>query len=385
MRNERGTTGILNGYRGLLIASALIASVVPAIAAGQGCEIASKLDPASLNPTGVVGKGPGEPASIDSVKLTEEQAKQAKEKKFRVALVMPGMDIDWSKLQERGIRDTLAKYGAEVVAVADPNWQIDKQNNQIGDLIQLKPDAIIADPLDTTAQSEAYKSIGAAGIKLILMQQVPNGLKYPTDFQAMVSPDNPGNGQVAARMIDPFIPKEGVLGIINYGIDSFVTNERTRGVKEWFAANRPDARIKQADFLDPSKAGDVAANFLTANPDVNGLFVVFDAPAMQVAAALRAQALDVPIATVDLGNAVAMEISKCGLVKGVAGQRPYHQGVTEAEAALQVLLGNEVPAWVVVPSTPVLPQNLDEAYRDVWQAEPPKELTNSCQKNKTCM
>ena len=110
---------------------------------------------------------------------------------------------------------------------------------------------------------------------------------------------------------------------------------RTKRVKEWFKENRPDITLKQADFVDTTKAGDVAANFLTANPDVKGLFVVWDAPAMQVASALRAQALDIPITTIDLGNEAGIELAQCGLVKGIAAQQPYDQGVAEAEAAIQ--------------------------------------------------
>ena len=176
---------------------------------GPGCSVAAGLDPAKLVPPQIVGSGPfGEkPATIDTVKLTDDQAAQARKQKFKVGVVMQTMDIDWSKLVVAGITDTLKKYGAELVAVTDPNFQVDKQVNQIGDMIQLHPQVIISIPVDNTATAEAYKSIGKAGIKLILMHQVPTGLKYPQDYQAVISPDNQGNGQVAAEMLSKYIPK----------------------------------------------------------------------------------------------------------------------------------------------------------------------------------
>ena len=356
------------------------------LAYAAGCEVANKINLASLVPPAIVGSGPfsEKPSTVDSLRLTDKQAVAAKAAKFRVGVVMQTMDIDWSKLVVAGITDTLKKYDAKLVGVTNPSFQVDKQVAQIGDMIQLKPQAIISIPVDNTATAEAYKSIGKAGIKLILMHQVPTGLKYPQDYQAVISPDNQGNGQVAAQMLSAHIADKGVIGIVDFGVDFFTTNERTRRVKEWFKQNRPDVKIKQVDFVDPSKAGDVAANFLTANPDINGLFVVWDAPAMQVASALRAQGKDLPITTIDLGIEAGVELAKCGLIKGIAAQQPYDQGVAEAEAAIQALLGNHPKPWIVLPAVPVLPSNLTESYKKIFNEKVPAELAAACKRENGC-
>jgi len=372
-----------NTIRRMALVSALVSALTAdgALSAqAAGCDIANKIDPASLVPPAIVGSGPsGEKSStVDTVKLTDEQSAKAKAAKFKVGVVMQTMDIDWSKLVVAGITDTLKKYDAELVGVTNPSFQADKQIAQIGDMIQLKPQAIISIPVDNTATAAAYKSISDAGIKLILMHQVPQGLQYPKDYQAVISPDNRGNGQVAAQILSAHIPDKGVVGVVDFGVDFFTTNERTKQVKEWFGKNRPDVTLKQVDFIDTTKAGDVAANFLTANPDINGLFVVWDAPAMQVASALRAQGKDLPIVTIDLGIEAGIELASCGLVKGIAAQQPYDQGVAEAEAAIQVLLGNEPPPWIVLPAVPVLPGNLTESYKKVFHEDPPAELTEAC-------
>lgn len=369
------------------LALSLVISAGGTVAAYAGsCDIANSLDPAKLVPPAIVGSGPfGEkPSTADSVKLTEEQAAKAKAAKFKVGVVMQTMDIDWSKLVVAGITDTLKKYDAELVGVTNPGFNSEKQIDQIGDMIQLKPQAIISIPTDNTATAAAYKSIGQAGIKLILMHQVPQGLEYPADYQAVISPDNRGNGQVAAQILAAHIPDKGVVGIVDFGVDFFTTNERTKQVKDWFAKNRPDVTLKQVDFVDTTKAGDVAANFLTANPDINGLFVVWDAPAMQVASALRAQGKDLPIVTIDLGVEAGIELASCGLVKGIAAQQPYDQGVAEAEAAIQVLLGNQPPPWIVLPAMPVLPKNLTESYKMVFHDDPPAELKSACVADNGC-
>jgi len=376
-------------------APAASAAVASAAAAGSaaasagtavGCTTANALDPVALTPPSVVSTSQfnEKPSTVDSVKLTDAQAAQATAGHFKIGIAMQTMNIDWSKLVVAGITDTLAKYGASVVSVTDPNFDPVKQTAQLGDMVTLHPNAVISMATDLTATAPAYKKIGQAGIKLILMHMVPKGLTYPADYQSVISPDNEGNGQVAAQILAQYIPQGGVVGIVNYGVDFFTTNVRTARFKAWMAANRPDIKLKQVDFIDPGKAGDAAANFLTANPDVQGIFAVWDAPAMQVASAERAQGKSLPITTIDLGNEVAIELAKCGLVKGLSAQQPYDQGVAEAEAALLTLIGQQPPSWIVLPSVPVLPKNVLQAYKLIWNTDPPKDLVDACNASGAC-
>jgi len=57
-------------------------------------------------------------------------------------------------------------------------------------------------------------------IKLILMHQVPQGLKYPADFQAVISPDNRGNGKWQRRFFRRTFPTRASVGIVDFGLIS---------------------------------------------------------------------------------------------------------------------------------------------------------------------
>ena len=48
--------------------------------------------------------------------------------------------------------------------------------------------------------------------------------------------------------------KGGTIGLVNFGVDYFSTNERTKGVREWMQKNRPDIKMKQVDFTDPAES-----------------------------------------------------------------------------------------------------------------------------------
>ena len=210
------------------------------------------------------------------------------------------------------------------------------------------------------------------------MDSIPTGLQHPQEYASMVSADSQGNGRIAAQILASCVAKGGTIGLVNFGVDYFSTNERTKGVNEWMKRNRPDIRIKMVDFTDPAKVSQIAGDFLTANPDVKGVFAVWDQPALDTLTSMRAQSVDIPVTTVDLGLQSAIEIAKGGPLKATGSQRPYDQGVAEAMAMMSALVGKDTPAWIGVQSLPVVQSNVLESFKIVFKKDPPAELVNAC-------
>jgi len=363
----------------ILAASALALSTAASLAQTPDSCVTG-VDLATLGPKGIVGQGPNgeKAASPDELALTDDEAAKVKAGKFKVGISMQTVNLDWSQLQVQGITETLSKYGVTVTGVASAEYQVDKQIADIENTIQQHPDGIISIPVDFTATAPTYKKVGQAGIKLVFMDSIPTGLKHPDDFATMVSADSQGNGQIAAQILASCMPQGGTIGLVNFGVDYFSTNERTKGVSEWMKKNRPDIVMKQVDFTDPSKVSQIAGDFLTGNPDVKGLFAVWDQPALDSLSSMRAQGIDIPITTVDLGVQSAIEIAKGGPLKATGSQRPYDQGVAEALAMMKALIGQTPPAWVGVQSLPVVQSNVLESFKTVFHKDPPAELVDAC-------
>ena len=338
------------------------------------------VDLATLGPTSIVGQGPhGEKAaSPDDLKLTEAEGAKIKAGHFKVGISMQTVNLDWSQLQVQGITDTLNKYGVAVTGVASAEYQVDKQIADIENTIQQHPDGIISIPVDFTATAPTYKKVSQAGIKLVFMDSIPTGLKHPEEYAAMISADSQGNGRIAAQILASCVAQGGTIGLVNFGVDYFSTNERTKGVREWMQKNRPDIKMKQVDFTDPSKVSQIVGDFLTGNPDVKGVFAVWDQPALDTLTSMRAQSIDIPVTTVDLGLQSAIEIAKGGPLKATGSQRPYDQGVAEAMAMMNALIGKTTPAWVGVQSLPVVQSNVLESFKTVFKKDPPAELLGAC-------
>lgn len=377
-------------YKAFLAAAALSALAL------TGCGSASqdqtafasevKLDPASLQPDGLVGKGrhDEEPSAVSALKLSDADKTKIAAGDYKVGIVMQTMDIDWSKLQVDGITKTLNDLGVEVIGVTNAKFDVKQQISDIQNMISKKPDAIISIPVDDVATAQAYKQVAQAGIKLVFIHMPPVGLEYPEDYQSVIAPDNQGNGEIAAKGLAEFIPKNGTVGIVDFGVDFFTTNQRTLRFKEWMKANRPDITLKQVSFTDTNNVGPVAANFVTANPDIKGLFAIWDSPASQAIAALRAAGVKLPMTTIDLGNEVAVDMASDGYIRAIGAQKPYDQGVAEALAVGNVFAGKTPPAWVALPAFPVTSENLLSAYKEIFKTDPPASVLDACKTSGVC-
>lgn len=321
----------------------------------------------------VTGLGPhGEfPSSADQLRLSEPQAAHAREKAFSVAVVLHTTTSDWSKQQIAGIEFALAQYGARVSAVIDCDFEANRQVRALQQQVRERPDAVISIPVDNLATVGAHRQVAAAGIKLVLMDNAPAGMLAGKDYVSVVSADNFGNGQMAAAILADHVPKGGMVGIIRFGAEFFVTNEREIAFRKWMKDHRPDVVLRQAPFAKIDDVPNVVIDFMAVNRDVDGIFVPWDEPALQAARALRSLGLERPISTVDLGNQIAIEIATGGLVKGVAAQQPFDLGRAEATAAIMALLGLEPPPWVALPALSVTPENLLESYEAVWHRPAP--------------
>ena len=324
----------------------------------------------------ISGLGPhGEfAASVDQLVISDEAAMRTAKAGFSVGLVLHTLQSDWSRLQIAGIRMVLERYGAELAEIMECGFQPERQAEALDALLELNPDAIISVPVGIVQVADAHRRIAAADIKLVLMDNAPSGLAARRDYVSVVSADNFGNGEVGAELLADHIPFNGHVTILGYDINFYVTNERELGFRKWLREHRPDVMIRRAEFSHPETAGRVVLDLLSAEDSPDAMFVVWDEPAMLAIEALRKIGREMPMTTVDLGSAAALELARGGALKGVGAQLPFDQGAAEATVAIMALSGDRPPAWVALPALAVTSENVLKAYEAVWHDEPPLAL-----------
>jgi ribose transport system substrate-binding protein len=352
------------------------------VASSSDNGVSAKADAALKDIQGkVLSKGPhGEdPSPRDAVALSDAEVAQIKAKGATAAIVMHYAGNDWATAQVNGLKSEFARLGIEVVAVTDANFKPDQQVSNIETVLAKKPSIIVSIPTDPVATASAYKKAAEAGVKLVFMDNVPNGLVAGTDYESVVSADNYGNGVVSAHLLAKSLGGAGKIGVIYHEADFFVTKQRYQGFTETIAKDYPDIKVVKAQGIaGPDFAGDaqkVADAMLSQNPDLNGIWAVWDVPAEGVMAAARAAGRnDLKIATEDLGTNVAIALAQNQLVVGLGAQQPFQQGVTEADIAGGALIGKKAPAYVALNALPVDHSNVLDAWKQVYSTDAPADL-----------
>jgi ribose transport system substrate-binding protein len=329
----------------------------------------------------VLSRGPhGEkPAPVSAVKLSAAELAKVKAMHATAAIVLHYGGNDWSTAQVAGLKFEFAKLGIRVIAVTDANFKPDKQVSDIETVLVKKPSIIVSIPTDPVATAKAYKKAAAAGVKLVFMDNVPDGMKAGKDYISVVSADNYGNGVAAAKLMCKALGGGGDIGAVYHGADFFVTKQRWEGFKTTITKSCPGVKLVVSTGISgPDFAGDAdkaAGAMLTRYPNLKGIWAVWDVPAEGVMSAARAAGRsNLVIATEDLGKNVAVELARNGLVKGLGAQRPFDQGTTEAKLAAYGLLGKKAPIYVALPALPVTHANVLKAWQQVYHAPAPSDV-----------
>ncbi|RUU57312.1 substrate-binding domain-containing protein, partial [Mesorhizobium sp. M2C.T.Ca.TU.002.02.1.1] len=267
--------------------------------------------------------------------------------------------------------------------VIDCAFDVDRQVAELQRLATEPVDAVISIPIGSARAADAHRAIAAAGKKLLLLDNAPTGMLPGKDYVSVISTDNFGLGQIGAELLAGHVAPGGTVGVLAYGVDFFATHEREIAFRKWMATHRPDLSLVRGKFADVTQAKAATAGLLQGNPDLAGLFAVWDVPAAGAIAAIRDAGRTIPITTVDLGNDVAADLAAGGLIKGIAAQLPYDQGVAVGIATILGLLDRQPPPWIALPGLGVTASNVVEAYQVVWRAPAPAALLKARKPRKT--
>lgn len=313
------------------------------------------------------GLGPhGErPAGSEFAQLTPEVCAQAQTRGFEVAVLLHTQASDWSQRQIAGIRTRLADAGAHLSEIVDCDYRPDLQIAAVERLVAARPDAVIAIPVGGTAVADAFRRLSAAGIRLVLLDNVPSGLLPERDYVSAVSADNFRLGQIAAQLLAPHVPHDGRVCVAAYNVDYFATAQREIAFGKWMRRERPDIHLDPIKFEAPARAGEAVSAYLERGIVPDGFFIVWDEPAVAALPVLATCRPTPSMTTVDLGSAAARALGEGRILRGVAAQRPFEQGLTAASAAILSLTDRSVPPWIVIPGIAVTKDNVAAVYRDV--------------------
>ncbi|GAB4380728.1 MAG: hypothetical protein Kow00121_37560 [Elainellaceae cyanobacterium] len=323
--------------------------------------------------------------SAKEVQLSSVQLEQIRAMKATAAIVMHYSGDDWSAAQIAGLKEQFTQMGIEVIAVTDAHFDPQQQIADLESVLTKHPNIIVSIPTDSVVTADAYRKAAAQGVKLVFMDNVPQGLIQGSDYVSVVSSDNYGNGVISAHLMAENIQEQGAIALIYHAADYHVTRQRYDAFKRTIQESYPNIQIVAEQGIQglnfAAEAEQAATTMLARHPELKGIWVVWDVPAEGVITAIRrAGRSNVVVITIDLGKKVAIELAQGGVVKGLSAQHAFDHGVTEATLAGYALLGESAPVDVIFDGLPVTRENLLDAWKTVYRQNPPLDMQKDIRK-----
>lgn len=124
--------------------------------------------------------------------------------------------------------------------------------------------------------------------------------------------------------------------------------------------------MAKENFSCIETAYQTAKKLMQKHPEIEGLYVSWDGPALEVIRALKDLGrTDVLITTADLDYEIASYMARGEFVRGISAQKPYEQGEAAALVTARALLGKTDFIYVGVQPKIVTPLNLRKTWREI--------------------
>lgn len=295
----------------------------------------------------------------------------AQDAKPVIGLSKPNLKGPYPTAELYGILDEAKKFGFDVVVQDAGGYaNIDKQLDQVSNLVIKGVKAVLIDPNDPAALNGVAQQARAAGI--FLVGAGVNVIASDVEPDAAVSSSHCNIGRELAAGAKKLLPSGGSLGILAGPPGSFWATERLRCFKEDIGGTNINIVAEMTSEQDAATSLTRASEMLQRNPELDMLYGADDV--FGVGAARAAKAADrcgkTKVIFSVLGEE-AEEMMRAGCADYVVAQQPVLIGRTEVRVVNDLLKGVKLdPKVINVPLIGVTMENLDTV--DKGNLNPPK-------------
>jgi ribose transport system substrate-binding protein len=177
-----------------------------------------------------------------------------------------------------------------------------------------------------------------------------------------VATDNREGGRIAARRLGELLKGKGKVAIIDDMPGSASTTDRVEGFREECRSKFPALEIVAVQFAmaDRAKARTIAENFLSAYPDLAGIFANHENAAIGAALALAAREnRSVRLVGFDASDQLVRYV-RDGWIDSLVVQNPFRMGYEAVQAVAMHLSGSAPAKQIDTGSTLVRAADLDK-------------------------
>jgi inositol transport system substrate-binding protein len=287
-----------------------------------------------------------------------------------IGVSMALFDDNFLTVLRNGIQEKAGGMEGVDVQIEDAQNDVAKQLDQINNFVASGVDAIIVNPVDTSATEAMTRAAEAAGVPLVYVNRQPINVDTLPDNQAFVASNEIESGTLAAFAGCQMLRAAGKAGGANiYILVGELSNQAAvQRTKDFHDVINMDMcsfiNVIQEQTANWSRdeAQDLMTNFLSSGDAFDAVFANNDEMAIGAIQAMKS-------AGIDMGSVVVtgVDATQDALVSMQAGdldvtvfQDAAGQGGGALNAALKLAAGEAVDQKVYIPFKLVTPANIDQ-------------------------
>lgn len=234
-----------------------------------------------------------------------------------------------------------------------------RQIQIVDSMIARQVDGLAVAAQDRTTLNASLDRAAAAHIPVTVFDSGVDSTNYLT----FLATNNYQAGQMAARKLAALLHGKGKIAMLMHAPGSKSTMDREAGFEDSLRTEFPGIRIaaRQYSMSDRSKARDATENFLTAQPDLDGLFASAEPGSVGAALALKSRGLAGKIRFVafDASDDLVEDL-KDGSIDALVAQDPFRMGYEAVKTLVDKLRGTDPPKVIDLSATVVTKGDLDK-------------------------
>lgn len=244
-------------------------------------------------------------------------------------------------LQE-GAEAKAEELGVELY-VTDAGDDAAVQTSNVEDLISKGISVLIVNPVDSDAIAPAVEDAIAAGIKVIAVDRVVNGV----EVDCSIASDNVMGAELATEYIVELVGEGAEVAELQGVTGASATNDRGEGFHN-VADTKLNVVASQTASFDRAEGMTVMENILQAQPGIKAVFAHNDEMALGAVEACAGK--DIVIVGFDATDD-ALAAVEAGTMAGTIAQQPELMGATAVETAVKLINGETVEKELPVEVT----------------------------------
>ena len=253
--------------------------------------------------------------------------------------------------------------------VEDAQNDVAKQLDQIKNFIASGVDAIIVNPVDTSATQAMSDAAAAANVPLVYVNREPINVDTLPDNQAFVASNEKDSGTLETQEVCRLFKEMGKTEAKVYVIMGELSNQaavmRTKDIDDVIA--RPECSFikiidKQTSNWRRDEAKNLMTNWLSTGTAFDGVIANNDESAIGAIQAMKAANVDMKSVVVGGVDATqdALVAMQAGDLDATVFQDAAGQGAGALDAALKLSKGEAVDQKVYIPFQLVTPANIGD-------------------------